>query len=153
MPDLNRVFLDLRGRALAAADGGLLRPGDGTLGVVVDIPAQGGYATLVALVDGTTSLYTSSGGGTIGAGAHHRVAVATRTLIETVDAHRASFTDGADDSLPPGGTVRFHGIAAAGGFVADVPEDSFWGRAGHALMPVIAATQELVGAVSSMESE
>jgi hypothetical protein len=39
-------------------------------GVVVDVPAQGGFATVVGLTDDTTSMYTSTGGGTIGAGKH-----------------------------------------------------------------------------------
>jgi hypothetical protein len=32
-------------------------------GIVVDVPAKGGFATIVALADGTTSMYISTGGG------------------------------------------------------------------------------------------
>ena len=40
-------------------------------------------ATLVAVADGTTSLYFSNGGGVIGAGTHAAVAEASRALLET----------------------------------------------------------------------
>ena len=144
------VFVDLRQRALDSvrSEALVLSTQAGALGVVVDIPASGGFATLVALRDNTTSLYTSTGGGTIGAGTHQAVATATQRLLEVIDAHRESFAEVVDDGFPPPVNVRFHGLAAGGGFMADVPEDSFWGRAAHPLMPVIAATQELLTAVS-----
>jgi hypothetical protein len=146
------IYADLRAQALDATRSGRLPSTlrSGALGVVVDIPASGGFVTIVALADNTTSMYTSTGGGTIGAGAHQAVATATQQLLVVVDAHRSSFDDHVDDALPPTGTVRFHGLAEAGGFVADVPEDAFWGRAPHQLMPVIAATQQLIGAISAI---
>ena len=155
MPEPASIYADLRARALDAVQSGhvpsTLR--SGALGVVVDIPASGGFVTIVGLADNTTSMYTSTGGGTIGAGAHRAVATATQALLAVVDAHRSSFDDHVDDALPPPGMVRFHGLAEAGGFVVDVPEDSFWGRAPHALMPLIAATQELIGAISAIPTK
>src|SRR5262245_37356880 len=123
------IYHDLRGRALAAVTSGLVLASSrvGVLGVVVDILASGGFATVVSLADNTCSLYTSTGGGTIGAGTHAAVATACQRLLDAVDASRASFVDRIDDALPPAGTVRFHGLSASGGFFADVPEDSFWG--------------------------
>src|SRR6478672_7058058 len=85
------VFTGLRAMALQATESGALPapPADhpDVCGVVVDIPASGGYATLVALTDNTTSLYTSTGGGTIGAGEHAAVAAATHGLLTSVQAH------------------------------------------------------------------
>jgi hypothetical protein len=54
------------------------------LGAVIDIPSEGGTASVVAMADGTTSLYTSTGGGTIGAGAHEPVSRAARALLATL---------------------------------------------------------------------
>lgn len=116
-------------------------------GVVVDIPAQGGYATLVALTDGTTSLYTSGGGGTIGAGTDDAAAQATRHLLTVVESNLGQFQHADDDALPSPGSVRFHVLTPNGRRREDVPEDSFWGRSLHALTPVIAAAQLLVTAV------
>jgi hypothetical protein len=65
------MYSDLRARALQAATTSVIPHHNGhpdVYGLVVDIPARGGYATVVALGDNTTSLYTSAGGGTIGAG-------------------------------------------------------------------------------------
>ena len=50
-------------------------------------------------------------------------------------------------SLPPRGVVRFHVLTPAGRRTADVPEDAFWGRAEHPLMPMIAATQQVISAI------
>jgi hypothetical protein len=153
--DQGNVFLGLRELALDANRNGALASvaRTGALGVVVDIPASGGFATLVALADNTTSLYLSTGGGTIGAGTHEAVASATQRLLAAIDANRESFAEVVNDALPPPASVRFHGLSAGGGFVADVPEDGFWGRVAHPLMPVIAATQELISAVSEVRPE
>jgi hypothetical protein len=80
----------LRTMALDAVRAGLPEPAPdhpSVSGLVVDVPAEGGFATVVALTDGTTSMYTSTGGGIIGAGEHGQVAAATRALLTVVEAH------------------------------------------------------------------
>ena len=136
--------------ALSSVNSGLESPSPdhpNVSGVVVDIPAETGFATVVALTDNTTSIYTSTGGGTIGVGGHEKVVVATQRLLSAVQAHLASFSETADSDLPPPGYVRFHVLTPEGGRYADVPTDSFWGRAPHQLMPVIASTQDVVTAI------
>jgi hypothetical protein len=143
-------YKGLRRMALAAVENGLAPPTSDhpdVSGVVVDIPAQGGYASVVALTDNTTSMYTSTGGGTIGAGEHAAVASIAQQLLVIVQAHLGSFKQRDDGSLPPTATVRFHVLTPSGNRRDDVPEDCFWGRAPHELMPVIAATQELITAI------
>src|SRR5690242_2945562 len=54
------------------------------LGTVIDIPSSGGMASIAAMADGTTSMYTSTGGGTIGAGANEAVAARTQALLATL---------------------------------------------------------------------
>ncbi len=73
-------------------------------GIVVDVPGSGGFASIVALADGTTSMYTS---------------------------------------------MRLHVLTPTGGRHVDVPEDAFWGRQDHALMPVIARVQDVITAIST----
>ena len=118
-------------------------------GAVVDIPADGGTATVVSLSDNTTSMYTSTGGGTIGAGEHPPVAAATHRLLSVVQAHLGLFTEDDGDDLPTAGTVRFHVLTPAGRRRADAPEEAFWGRGEHELMPVIVAAQEVISAIRS----
>ena len=118
-------------------------------GVVVDIPGDGGFATVVALTDDSCSMYTTGGGGIIGAGEHERVAAAVHALLSVAEAHRDLFVDPDDGELPEAGLARFHLLAPDGRQRVDVPEDAFWGKQSHALMPVIAATQGLISEMRS----
>ena len=52
-------------------------------GGVMDMAFPNGAATLVALSDGSTSLYTSGGGGVIGGGAHPTVVRETMAFLAT----------------------------------------------------------------------
>lgn len=143
------VFENLRANALTAVQVGVSPQESRTYvaGVVVDIPAEGGFATVVALADSTTSMYTSVGGGIIGAGGHPPVAEATRRLLAEAESHLARFRSKDDDGLPSAGSVRFHVLTPAGNWYADVPEACFWDQAPHDLSAVIVATQEVVSAM------
>lgn len=54
--------------------------------VIVDWGVGAGSATFVALADGTSSMYTSSGGGIVGAGGHENVRAANRALLLAAEA-------------------------------------------------------------------
>jgi hypothetical protein len=144
------VYLGLRRLALESVANGLELPSaehPDVSGVVVDVPSGGSFATIVALTDDTTSMYTSTGGGTLGSGAHHQVAAATHRLLSAVQAQLEAFTSVDRGELPPPGSVRFHVLTATGSRFEDVPEDCFWGRSPHPLLPVIASAQEVVSAI------
>lgn len=125
--------------------------GSRVLGVVVDIPADGGFVTVVALADGTTSMYTSVGGGTIGAGGHENVAAATSELITIAERALAEFTLAGSTGFPDPGFTRIHVLELESSHMEDVPEDAFWGRAPHALLPVIGAIQAVIGALRTVD--
>lgn len=148
------MYRRLRAMALEAVALGLPDPPPehrGVSGVVVDIPAGGGaFATLVAMGEGSTSLYSSSGGGTIGAGADPAVAEATHTLLELVDARLDEFGEDDDTEQPIGARVRFFVLTPAGRRVADVPDEAFWGREQHELTPVIAGVQQVIAALQQV---
>ena len=55
-------------------------------GLVMDWSVGDAIATIVSLADGTTSLYLSSGGGSIGAGEHEAPAAASINAIRVADA-------------------------------------------------------------------
>jgi hypothetical protein len=141
----------LRAMALDAVALGLPAPPPehpGVSGLVVDIPAGGGaFATLVAMGDGSTSLYSSTGGGTIGAGAHPAVAAATHELLALIDERLDEFGEDDDTEQPIGARVRFFVLTPDGRRVADVPDEAFWGGAEHEFTPVIAAVQQVIGAL------
>src|SRR5205807_5832373 len=61
-------------------------------GAVMDMAFPDGVASLISLEDGTTSLYTSTGGGVIGGGAHQPVVDATEAFIQAVSEHVSRFS-------------------------------------------------------------
>lgn len=75
-------------------------------GVVMDTTYPNGSATLVSLADGTTSLYLSSGGGTIGAGQHVAVAEATGRLLTVTERHLGLMHLSNDLAPPPTGSTK-----------------------------------------------
>ena len=149
----SNAYDGLRDLALRAVESGLPPPTadhPDVSGVIVDIPSQGAYATVAAMTDNTTSMYTSTGGGTLGAGEHATVASATHKLLATIQSRLGAFDEADDGALPVPGWVRFHVLTPTGTRRKDVPEDCFWGRAPHELMPVIGATQEVISAMRSV---
>ena len=76
-------------------------------GVVMETGMDGGFYTLVALADGTTSLYFSTGGGIIGAGEHESVRAASRDFLASANQF-ASAAAPVTDTAPPGrGSTQF----------------------------------------------
>jgi hypothetical protein len=86
-------------------------PGGEPRAVVMDWGLDNGVATVVAYDDGTTSLYLSSGGGVIGAGAHDAVRRAASAFRAEAAAKRSQFSSvAANDpfTLPSQGWVSFY---------------------------------------------
>ena len=142
MADAQQVYNGLRDMALHATD--VRTNGEPIAGVVVDIPREGAFVSISSLSDGTTSLYTSTGGGMIGAGSYSPVAQATKNLLSTAASLAVSFGDVDNGDWPPAGSVRFHLVSSHGNRYVDVPEDSFWSRKKHDLMPMIQAAQAVL---------
>ena len=141
------MYRDLRSMALEAAVSGVIpvhRDHPEVFGLVADIPAQGGYATVVALGDNSTSMHTSTDGGTIGAGERPAVAASTQQLLVVVQAHLDAFASADDGALPEQGWVRLHVLTEKVRRRVDVSEDAFWGKASDPLMPVISAVQDVM---------
>jgi hypothetical protein len=117
------------------------------LGAVIDIPGAGGMASVVALADGTTSMYTSTGGGIIGAGAHEAVAVKTHALLTALQRLIEMFP--ADDrvDLPAADLVQITLITPTGRRRASVPAPAFWGQEPSTVADLIAAIHDVISAI------
>ena len=76
--------------------------------VVMDFPRTTGTATLVAYVDGGTSLYLSAGGGVIGAGQRKTVRVANAKLFRRAARATRAATSTTSFPLPAEGEVTFY---------------------------------------------
>lgn len=103
--------LRLRATALNAVALGLPAPPSQhpeVSGAVVDLETGGErFATLVAMGEGSTSLYTS-GQVFIGGGGHAVVSQATHALLAELGNHIARCEPDPDGDFPPSGVARFH---------------------------------------------
>jgi hypothetical protein len=83
-------------------------------GLLMDTTYERGGYSLVALADGTTSIYTTTGGGTIGGGEHVQVAAATRAALRVVEAHLDQLPPSTNGDLPPVGSVVLRALTYDG---------------------------------------
>lgn len=121
------------------------------LGAVIDIPREAGMASVVTMADGTTSMYTSAGGGTIGAGAHEAVARATRALLTTLQALIEMFPADERVDLPQADLVQITLVTPAGRRRANVPAAAFWGEEASSVVELIAAIHDVISAIREIE--
>jgi hypothetical protein len=100
-------------------------------------------ATVVAVVDGTTSLYLGSGGGILGGGDHPQVVRANVAMRTVFDAHRDLFASTEAPPLPQVGEVRFHALTFDGPRTAVAPHDELMEEHGP-LVPLFAAGHDVI---------
>jgi hypothetical protein len=147
--DPAEVMRQLREQALTlgAAELGLERmPRGGVWGVLMETGIPNAAVSLVSFADGTTSLYFSSGGRVLGAGAHVRVRAVADAFLARVAEHLAHFTPARTTPLPAPGRVRFYVRSTGGTLTAEAGEEDL-GQGRHALSPVFHAGHSLITAV------
>ena len=85
-------------------------------------------ATLVAVADGTVSLYTSAGGATIGGDEHLAARQAGQRFLQAAADAASSMSPTTDFPLPDPGQVRFQVRTPEGSVTAEADEDALRGR-------------------------
>jgi hypothetical protein len=100
-------------------------------------------ATLVAVVDGTSSLYFSNGGGFIGAGTHAAVAEASRRWLETGQEFLPQLSEITDPPLPTEGLTQFVAVTREG-LRGAVAQEEELGEDRHRLSPLFYAAQDVI---------
>jgi len=118
--------------------------------LVMDSTYARGAATVVAIADGTTSMYFSNGGGLIGMGRQPHVAQASRRLLLTAEAHADSFGPSTSSELPEVGRVRITILTYAGHLVVEAAEDDLGGGR-HPASPVFHAAHGVIAAIRLTE--
>jgi hypothetical protein len=118
-------------------------------GVMFELGHKGGSATFVALADNTTSMYTSTGGGIIGAGFHESVAAANRHLRAVVEAHLADLQPTDQTALPGDGEWILRAFTDGGTRAAVADEADLW--PGHPMWDVYGAAQGLITALRLLD--
>lgn len=148
-PESSNPYQGLRSMALGAGEilVSTVPPDRQVLGMVVDIPSSGGTASLVALGDRTASLYTSTGGGTIGAGAHATVVAAVDAALRVLDANVEMFPPDDRTDLPDVGHVQVTLLTRDGRRRALVEADAFWGQIPSTIPEIIGAIQDVMTAL------
>jgi hypothetical protein len=93
-------------------------------GVLMDWGIPAGSATVVALVDGSASVYLSSGGGFLGGGqSHESIRGAAKQAVEAAKEVQPLMHPSADYPLPQRGQVTFYLLTDSGVFGAGASED------------------------------
>jgi hypothetical protein len=147
MPEPADVYSGLRRQVLELqpADAGIV-PAHATgsvWGAMMETAYPSGVATLVCLADGTTSLYTSTGGGMIGAGGHASVVAANHAFREAISSHVGQLAPEPVANLPQPGNVILRALTFDGHLAATAPENDLgYGR--HSLSPVFHAAHEVI---------
>ena len=125
------IYRKLREQALTARPEALgLRPEPGrkVWGVVMDMGTANGVASVVALKDGTVSLYFSGGGGIIGLGQHEGPRRAGEALIRAAQDYVSGATRTKEFPLPRAGRIRFFFLTFDGVFTSEAKEEDLGER-------------------------
>jgi len=143
------AFRELRAQALALKASDFARD-DAPFGLLMETGYPEAVCTLVALADGTASLYFSNGGGIIGAGEHERPATAARSLVAAAAEFLRHLEAAVEYPLPRPDHTRFYVLIAAGVRTAEALEEDL-GENRHALSPLFHAAHGLISEISAIE--
>jgi hypothetical protein len=111
---------------------------------VVDFGQASGSATLVAIADGTVSLYTTTGGGVLGAGGHDAVWDASVRLLDVAGSAIPFLRVVNEPPVVPGpGNVRLT-VRTFDGMLSDEAAEATLQRGRHVLSPLYAAAQDVL---------
>lgn len=120
-------------------------------GVLMELGFDHGWATVVALTDGSASLYLSSGGGVIGGGQHERAAQAAKALCR--QAASLQSPGGRVDEFPTPGPdrVRFYLLAVDGVRTFECAESEL-AEGSHPFSALYARGQDVITALRELSS-
>jgi hypothetical protein len=144
-PEPDPTYLQLRARILHLDPAVMGLSPSSTIpkvwGVLMETGYAVGTASLVSLVDGTTSLYYSTGGGFLGSPDYSPLAQASKALVMEAQKAYPEMSQVEDVPLPSIGQVRFTCLTFAGWLSAEVPEKILAGG-NHPLSRIYALGRE-----------
>jgi hypothetical protein len=111
---------------------------------VMDWGVTNGTATVVAISDGTASIYLSSGGGSIGGGqSHDSIRKAAQKMVSVAVEVQPQMQATDTFPLPQRGQVTFYVLTDAGVFTANAPQEELSSHH-HPLSKLGDAAQEII---------
>jgi hypothetical protein len=117
-------------------------PWSGALMAIMETGLPDGIATLVAIADGSVSMYFSTGAAVIGAGEHAAVRGAAERFRAVASESRHLLQRSEDFILPDAGQVRFH-VRTADGTYSGAATEALLRSGRHALASLYNTGQDL----------
>jgi hypothetical protein len=117
-------------------------PWGGALMAIMETGLPDGPATLVAVADGTVSMYFSTGAAVIGAGEHAAVRGAAERFRAVASESRHMLQRSEDVPLPEPGQVRFH-VRTVDGMYSGAATEALLRSGRHSLASFYNAGQDL----------
>jgi hypothetical protein len=121
-------------------------------GVLMETGYPEAAATLVSLVDGTASIYFSTGGGVIGGGQHEDIAAAARRVVSLSKSHLAAMAATTQYPLPKPGRVKFYILTTKGVLTVEEAEETL-GAGNHSLSPLFYAAQDVISGLREISED
>ncbi|MEE4250431.1 MAG: hypothetical protein V2I38_07565 [Alcanivoracaceae bacterium] len=143
------VYIGLRDRVLALSPGQTDHSGP-VLAVLMETGYPTAAATLVAVADGTVSLYFSNGGGIIGSGEYPQVREVGLEMISEVASHLPKLVQTDSYPLPQQSYTRFYVVTASGILTQSVLEEDLANER-HGLSPLFYAGHKLIAYIRAAE--
>ena len=120
--------------------------------MLMELGLGNGVATIVSLVDGSTSMYLSSGGGIIGGGGHEHVRNAASRFVLKGEEFLPRFLATGTFPLPDPEQVLFYALTYEGGFVAQASNEELMAERSE-LTPLFGAGQDVISALRTIPNE
>ncbi|HKW17305.1 MAG TPA: hypothetical protein VJO35_07355 [Terriglobales bacterium] len=124
----------------------------GFWGVVMDMGMPNGTATMIAVADGTVSMYTSTGGGIIGVGPHEGPKRVAAELLQFAPPFFAHCQPTTEFPLPKPGNTSFYLMGPDATVTAEA-ESQKLGSGQHALAPLFRKCHELLTEIRLVEQK
>ena len=122
----DKVFIGLRSQAFGWTRQNLSLPAPPepghAWGVLMDWVVDNGTATIVAMSDGSASIYLSSGGGYLGGGGREPIRNAAKRMVSAAVECQQQAHPTSTYPLPERGTVGFYFLTDSGVLTASAPE-------------------------------
>jgi hypothetical protein len=115
-------------------------------GIVMETGYPEAVMTLVALADGTVSMYFSNGGGIIGLGPHPGPQKAGKALLSLAQQYSKLGAAVTNHSLPKPAHTRFYFLIGSGVTTVEAKEDDL-GNERHQLSPLFHKGHELISEI------
>jgi len=147
------IYDDLRAQVLALEAGEFGTAADsGVIAVVMETGYPEAVASLVAVCDGSASLYFSTGGGIIGAGGNERPRAAALKLVAAAVSYLKEMKRSDDTPLPREGFTRFYVVTPTGRLTVEMKEEDL-GEGRVSLSPLFHAAHELISEIRRVDEE